>query len=572
MDYSYKLQTSKNSVAFKYFTNHPISEWSFSDFERSINKDLPKPPNVAKTKKTYLSNLKNIQKLKNIPDFVKKEIERLLSLTESSEEEPQSINFNITAQKSSVYNASGSGSITFNQQQQLVERAQPQKEDAESNDKEKSDEEESDEENKIPSDLSIDHHPYRTCEYNLKIIDSDDDEEEEDDLTRSANTSNESKWMLNDICISDLCLDFKEASLKLAKNTDPSQLSDMRLLALNDIYKFDRNFSSSISKYFSTQVHTMLKPTLFFDDYLPKKGLNCYDWCMDIEVSPPVDYITSITLCADLLKKACDSKNFLDIHTAQILTQILPVLVNGPPEDSTEDSYVHYYLSPLLSSVFSTDPLLKMKWANGKLMNNQNEYKPDFLLYNTSGNKKCVIIIAEFKPSEKNSYVESDLVKLAKQMKETLNEMIINGVSKPEVCGIHCEGENVYTYIMDLPSPKLYRLVNASKIKLFKSLDQISLLPSVITQLLCLKNVALKTAIKSEAALLYSYRNLKRQAPNPPKDWISSTKAVIHRLSKKQKKINVKFICVLGSLLGFFSHYYYGTDRKILNCIVFINN
>ncbi|KAI8997160.1 hypothetical protein BDB01DRAFT_712748, partial [Pilobolus umbonatus] len=88
--------------------------------------------------------------------------------------------------------------------------------------------------------------------------------------------------------------------------------------------------------------------------------------CMDIEVSPPVDYFTSITLCADLLKKVCDNKNFLDIHTAQILTQILPVLVNGPPEDSTEDSYVHYYLLPLLSWVFSTNPLLNMKWANGK--------------------------------------------------------------------------------------------------------------------------------------------------------------------------------------------------------------
>lgn len=322
----------------------------------------------------------------------------------------------------------------------------------------------------------------------------------------------------------------------MAKGTDSSRLSDIRLLGLNDIYIFDRNFSSSVSKYFSTQVHTMLNPTLSFDAYLPTRGLNCYNWCMDIEVSPPADYITSITLCADLLKEACDNKYFLDIHTAQILTQILPVLVHGPPEDSTEDSYVHYYLSPLMSSVFSTDPLLKMKWANGKLMNDQSQYKPDFLVYNIFGSRRCVIIIAEFKPTEKNSYVESDLVKLAKQMKVTLNEMIMNGVSKPEVCGVYCEGENVHTYIMDLPSPKLYRLVNASRIKLFKRLDQISLLPNVITHLLCLKNVALKTATKVETASLYSYNNLKRPAPNPPEEWLSSVKAVLSLLPKKQKK------------------------------------
>lgn len=299
----------------------------------------------------------------------------------SPKEDPQSICFNITAQESRVYNASGSGTFNFNRRQQLAERSQQQKEDVEP-----SDEETSDEENKIPSNLSIDYHPYRTCEYNLKIVDSDEKEEEEGDVgdgneernsTRSEKTS---KWMLNYICISDSCLGFKEASLNLAKSINPSQLSDIRLLALNDIYKFDRDFSSSVSKYFSTKVHTMLKPTLSFNAYLSTIGLNCYVWCLDIKVSPPVDYITSITLCADLLKKACDSKNILDIHTAQILTQILPVLVNGPPEDSTEDIYVHYYLSPLLSSVFSTDPLLKMKWANGKLMNNQNEYKPDFLV------------------------------------------------------------------------------------------------------------------------------------------------------------------------------------------------
>ncbi|KAG2233771.1 hypothetical protein BDF21DRAFT_449854 [Thamnidium elegans] len=114
--------------------------------------------------------------------------------------------------------------------------------------------------------------------------------------------------------------------------------------------------------------------------------------------------------------------------------------------------------------------------------------------------------------------------------------MIINGVSKPEIYGIHCEGENVYTYTMSLPSPKLYRLTNASSIKLFKSLDQISLLPSVITNLLCLKNVVLKTATKVETASLSSYSNLKRPAPNPPVDCLSSEKAILSCVPKKQKK------------------------------------
>lgn len=225
------------------------------------------------------------------------------------------------------------------------------------------------------------------------------------------------------------------------------------------------------------------------------------------------------------------------MHTAQVLTQILPVLINGPPDDLNEDSFVHYYLSSLLSSVFASDPLLKMKWANGQLIKNNNAaFKPDFLVYNISGSVKCVILIAEFKPIEQNSYVESDLVKLSKQMKDTLNKLVIKGVTKPRICGIHCEGENVHTYVMDLPSPKLYRIINASKIKLFKNVDQMSLLPNVITHLLCLEGVASETATKVETASLYSYSKLKRPAPNPPVSWLSSENVTLSRIPKKQKK------------------------------------
>ncbi|ORE11294.1 hypothetical protein BCV72DRAFT_327440 [Rhizopus microsporus var. microsporus] len=82
-------------------------------------------------------------------------------------------------------------------------------------------------------------------------------------------------------------------------------------------YIFDRNFIFSVSKHFSTKVHILLKPALSFDAYLSIRELKRYDWCMDIEVSPPpADWISSLSLCVQLLAKACKSKNLLDIHTA----------------------------------------------------------------------------------------------------------------------------------------------------------------------------------------------------------------------------------------------------------------
>ncbi|KAI8077165.1 hypothetical protein BDF21DRAFT_342369 [Thamnidium elegans] len=68
-----------------------------------------------------------------------------------------------------------------------------------------------------------------------------------------------------------------------------------------------------------------------------------------------------------------------------------------------------------------------MKWTNGQLepSNNPNAYKPGGgLVFNLSGSIQCVVLIAEFKPSEQNSYVESDFVKLGRHMEITLNNLV----------------------------------------------------------------------------------------------------------------------------------------------------
>ncbi|CEP07358.1 hypothetical protein [Parasitella parasitica] len=122
MDYSYKLKHGNPSL--EYFSDHPIIEWSFTDFARSFDDGKIKPTKFTKIKNTYISNIKDIQKL-NVPDFVKKEVRRLLSLIESPEEESPRFSVNITAHDSNVYNASVSGTLNFNQQS--AEKAQQQK-------------------------------------------------------------------------------------------------------------------------------------------------------------------------------------------------------------------------------------------------------------------------------------------------------------------------------------------------------------------------------------------------------------------------------------------------------------
>lgn len=122
--------------------------------------------------------------------------------------------------------------------------------------------------------------------------------------------------MLNDNCISDLCFNLKSTTIQMINTVNPAQLSDIRLLVLNDIYLFDKNYASSISKYFTLAVHNALRPSLLFETYYPERGIQCCDWCMSIEEFSPHDWFSSLTLCAKMLNDACQSKNILDIHTA----------------------------------------------------------------------------------------------------------------------------------------------------------------------------------------------------------------------------------------------------------------
>jgi hypothetical protein len=118
----------------------------------------------------------------------------------------------------------------------------------------------------------------------------------------------------------------------------------------------DKKYASSINKYIILAVHNALKPSLLFETYYPERGIRCYDWCMSIEGSPPHNWISSLTLCAKMLNDACESKNILDVYTAQVLTFILLMSINGLPDYSIKDNYVHSYLSSLLSSVFLLIP------------------------------------------------------------------------------------------------------------------------------------------------------------------------------------------------------------------------
>lgn len=68
-------------------------------------------------------------------------------------------------------------------------------------------------------------------------------------------------------------------------------------------------------------------------------------------------------------------------------------------------------------------------------------------IYTMSINVKCLLVVGEFKQSSSYSQVESDVVKLGKQMRTIYNELVFHHIPHPVVCGIICQGDGIFVMI-----------------------------------------------------------------------------------------------------------------------------
>ncbi|CEP12945.1 hypothetical protein [Parasitella parasitica] len=152
---------------------------------------------------------------------------------------------------------------------------------------------------------------------------------------------------------------------------------------------------------------------------------------------------------------------------------------------ANEDAYVRHYPSPIILSLFESARRLKTRWANGNDIKKHDpiSYKPDFCVYTQTININCVIPIAEFKPTDNNSAVESDEVKLRRQMKAAYNDLVENRIPNPIVCGMLAQGKRISNYVMDMIAPQLYRFRKISEVDLCFTLSQLDSLPTIVLRL-----------------------------------------------------------------------------------------
>ncbi|KAI8641058.1 hypothetical protein BD408DRAFT_444635 [Parasitella parasitica] len=386
----------------------------------------------------------------------------------------------------------------------------------------------------FPSDISNDYHPLVDDEeYNLQRVDSPDDTQS----TRTWSYQLDDKEVFCDI-IEELRT-FRNVSFKF----EPKSLSDLRLLALNHTYLFTQNIKDSITSYLPESLHRRI-----MEDVSTEPIVTISDrailWCTKLSLMRLPTWYEVQKVTIPFLHEAMETMNDkpIDLVVANIIHRAALLFSNGTPDSDLEDSFMHNFISTLFEDVFMLDTILESKWANGQLgkrkRDDQTQFKPDYVIFITQRSNRLDLSCVEAKsPINKHTFPKSDLVKLGQEMRWMLNKLVMEGVEKPVVGGILISGFQIQTYKMELIDIGVYRMVELSKTLFFRNIQELTLIPTIVSNLLQLKNVILSTAKKANDRLCSKSKGIFPRH-DPPISWLRDADFDLVKRSKTKDQLN----------------------------------
>ncbi|KAG0176082.1 hypothetical protein DFQ29_006602 [Apophysomyces sp. BC1021] len=131
---------------------------------------------------------------------------------------------------------------------------------------------------------------------------------------------------------------------------------------------------------------------------------------------------------------------------------------------------------------------------------------PDFVLFVdplSTLNFELLFVEVKRKGNFANGHLESDIVKLGKEMQIAVSKLVLKKVECPEVVGLLIEEGNTATaYKMDLQYNAQYRMVELSKFHFIReNADDILLVPTILEKLKQLQMIVARTMEKLYKAI-----------------------------------------------------------------------
>ncbi|KAG1046714.1 hypothetical protein G6F43_010812 [Rhizopus delemar] len=211
--------------------------------------------------------------------------------------------------------------------------------------------------------------------------------------------------------------------------------------------------------------------------------------------------------------KLCELRSSASSQDEKMAVMIAMSLVGGffshASKKESESNLIIETLRPFLNNcIIAPTKDTKYEWMTYRLVPTvgaDTVMIPDFVLWvEPHANRNFEVFFVEVKKQGNfaNGHLESDLVKLGKEMQLGLNKLLKRKVENPEVVGLLLEGGQATAYKMDLLYNGQYRMVELSRFFLTRdNVDDVMLVPTIMEKLCQLQCIIQNTIDKLYQAI-----------------------------------------------------------------------
>ncbi|KAI9274527.1 hypothetical protein BDA99DRAFT_533160 [Phascolomyces articulosus] len=191
--------------------------------------------------------------------------------------------------------------------------------------------------------------------------------------------------------------------------------------------------------------------------------------------------------------------------SASLLTNVVEKFKDWCHDYRSENSFGHQTIFPFLDPIF-TRHNLATRLCESHVTNRQNSLIADYIIsHKTSMGTSHDIIRVEIKPphtSSSSSQNQSDFVKIGKESKDMIDDLIVLGVEDLRVGGILIEGEDVSTYTMQLKCQDVYILRQYGQFRLLHSPQEVYAIPTIIEHIEQVANLVEQTRQRIDQCIM----------------------------------------------------------------------
>lgn len=316
-------------------------------------------------------------------------------------------------------------------------------------------------------------------------------------------------WIVDGIDITKMLKKFRKRTIYLAQQEN---IRDIRVLSLSHIFFMSPNQAESCLHRFNKQYHRAISKTMNCKEGWRSLPMQVRHWCASMDEM----IASSSTLPTKKLREmtrqfgdeAGDNDDTDDEEENQDTSKgdlsSMALLLAGMVETFDtwsddwllESTFIHQHLSPFMKHVFKQTHLMNTRHGEAHVNNKPDSLLADYFVYHKASTGDIFdIITVEVKAPTRSSeaQLESDFVKLGKEMKDMVDALLDYGVQDPLVGGILVKGYSVTTYTLRLVSDGVYWMVLRGSFELLRSPGDIPNIPKIVEHFIQLRTLVYPT-------------------------------------------------------------------------------